>query len=398
MRTADVVIIGGGIFGTSLAYILATRGASNIVLLEQDLLAAGSSGKATGGLRQQFADELDIRFSIESIHFYERFIREYTPSEPAYRPPAFHQYGYMFLCTTPQSWQAMQIYVARQRALGVPTQLLSPQEAGERVPQLTVDDLVGATFCPTDGYSDPGAMARSLAAAARERGVTILDHTSVTAITVRQDRVEGVTTAQETIATPVVVNATGASGSLVARLAGIEDLPVWPLKRQLYQSETFNDLPMDVPMVVDVSTGFHFRRRDDGVLFTMPLPVSAAQMQRNRELQPDAFALNVDETLWPLLQSAIRSRCPALARASIRRAWAGLYEMTPDEHPLLGPTEIAGFLCGCGFSGHGFMHSPRAARLLAEYILGESDSASELELFSPARFSSGKLLTSARLL
>jgi sarcosine oxidase subunit beta len=398
MKTADIVIIGGGIFGTNLAYALATHGATNILLLEQDVLAAGSSGKATGGLRQQFADELDIRFSIEGIHFYERFTHEYVPANAAHRPPSFDQYGYMFLCSTQESWQSMRVYVERQRALGVPTQLLTPAEVSARVPQLVIDDLLGATFCPTDGYSDPGAMARALAWAASELGVSIQEHTPVTTISVRQGRVESVSTPDETIATPIVVNASGVYASLVARLAGITDLPVWPLKRQLYQTEVFDGLPADLPMVVDVETGFHFRRRDGGITLAMPLPVSAEQVERNRRLEPEAFEADLDPTLWPLLQSEIRRRCPALGRATIRRAWAGFYEMTPDEHPIIGPTEIAGFFCGCGFSGHGFMHAPGAARLLTECLLGTRDNTSDLEMFSLERFRTGKLIVSASLL
>lgn len=398
MRTAEIVIIGGGIFGTNLAYALATRGAQQVILLEQEVIAAGSSGKATGGLRQQFADELDIRFSIEGINFYKRFIDKYIPNEQQYRPPTFYQYGYMFLCNTPESWQNLQKHAKLQRTLGVPTQLLSPNEISARVPQLVVDDLLGATFCPTDGYSDPGAMTRALAQAASELGVTVLEHTPVKAIHTRHNKVEGVSTTQETISAPLVINATGAYAALTARMVGITNLPIWPLKRQLYQTEIFDDLPQDVPMVVDTSTGFHFRRREGGVTLTMPPAVTPSQMHHRRQLEPEAFTLKLDETLWPLLQSEIKRRCPTLARASIRRAWAGLYEMTPDEHPVLGRTEIAGFLCGCGFAGHGFMHAPMAARLLAEAILGQSNDTSELELFSLERFSMGKLIKTTSLL
>lgn len=397
MKTAEIVIIGGGIFGANLAYALAKRGAQRVILLEQDVIAAGSSGKATGGLRQQFADELDIRFSIEGISFYKRFISEYIPEEQ-YRPPHFHQYGYMFLCNTPESWQNLQKYAELQRTLGVPTQLLSPDEISARVPQLIVDDLLGATFCPTDGYSDPGAMTRALAHAASELGVTVLEHTPVIAIHVRHNKVEGVSSTQETITAPLVVNATGAYAALTARMAGIMNLPIWPLKRQLYQTETFADLPQDVPMVVDTNTGFHFRRREGGVTLTMPPPSNTFQVNPNRYLEPEAFTLNLDETLWPLIQSEIKRRCPTLAQASIRRAWAGLYEMTPDEHPVLGRTEIDGFLCGCGFAGHGFMHAPRAARLLTEFILEPRNNTTELERFSLERFSKGNLIKTTSLL
>jgi sarcosine oxidase, subunit beta len=398
VKTADIVIIGGGIFGANLAYALATRGAQRVVLLEQDVIASGSSGKATGGLRQQFADELDIRFSIEGVDFYTRFISAYPPGEEQLRPPDFHQHGYMFLASTPESWQTFQKHAQIQQALGVPTQLLSPGEINARVPQLVVDDLLGATFCPTDGYSDPGAMTRALVHAARQLGVTILEHAPVTAIQVRHNKIEGVSTGQEMISTPLVVNATGAYAALTARLVGITNLPIWPIKRQLYQTEDFDDLPQDVPMVVDASTGFHFRRREGGITLAMPLPISTAQIERSRLLGQEAFALTLDDTLWPLLQSEIKRRCPTLAQASIRRAWAGLYEMTPDDHPVLGYTEVEGFLCGCGFAGHGFMHSPRAARLLAESILEPQNSNPELELFSIERFSTGKLIETTSLL
>lgn len=398
MKTAEIVIIGGGIFGANLAYALARRGTQGIVLLEQEVIAAGSSGKATGGLRQQFADELDIRFSIECLDFYQRFVDEYAVLEEPFRPPPFYRYGYLFLSDTLEGWQAMQGHAARQRELGVPTRLLNPGEISAMVPQLVVDDLFGATFCPTDGYSNPGAMTRALVHVASQLGVNVLEHTPVTAIHVRHNRVEGVSTGQEKISTPIVVNATGAYAALTARLAGIMNLPVWPLKRQLYQTEHFDDLPQDIPMIVDASTGFHFRRRDGGITLTMPLPVSASQITRNRQLAPDAFDLTLDATLWPLLQQAIQRRCPALTQARLRHAWAGLYEMTPDDHPLLGQTEIEGFLCGCGFAGHGFMHSPKSARLLAESILDPHHSSPELELFSPARFHTGQLIETTSLL
>lgn len=382
MKTADILIIGGGIFGVNLAYALATHGARNVVLLEQDRVAAGSSGKATGGLRQQFADELDIRFSVEGINFYRDFVNEHAADEEAYRPPHFYQHGYLFLCGTTRTWQAFQTYTERQQALGVPTRLLTPAEVSAHVPPVNIDDLLGATFCPTDGYSDPGAMTRALAHAARALGVTILEHAPARAIHVKHNRIEGVSTDQGTIATPLIVNATGPYAGLTARMTGIMDLPLWPLKRQLYQTEPCAILPPDAPMVVDAETSFHFRPRDGGVMLTMPLPVSPIQIERNRRLEPEAFALNLDETLWPGIQNEIKRRCPALMQAMVRQAWTGLYDMTPDEHPILGPTPVEGFLCGCGLAGHGFMHSPRAARLLTEYILAPQNRSPEFELLA----------------
>lgn len=396
MTTADIVIIGGGVVGVSIAYQLTLRGASHVLLLERDEIASGSSGRATGGIRQQFADALDIRFSIEGVRFYEQFTRERQDAEV--KPPPFLQYGYLFLVTEPGSWQAMQKHVALQQSLGVPTRLLAPREIQERVPQVRVDEVIGAAFCPTDGYSDTPSMTRALAHAAQQRGVTISERSPVIGITLEHGKVRAVQTPTETIATPLVINATGASAALTARLVGIHDLPVRPLRRQLFLTEPFADLPLDVPMVIDARTGFHFRRRGESVVVTMPLPESAEEVALSARLAPEAFALTVNEQFWSDIQDVARRFCPPLASAAIARTWSGLYEMTPDEHPVLGKTEVDGFLCACGFSGHGFMHSPMAAKLMAELILDGASATLDIEPFSIERFRTGTLLPITRLL
>lgn len=398
MTSADIVIIGGGIVGASLAYQLAKRGMTNIVVLERDTIASGSIGRAMGGFRQQFADELDIRFSRESRNFYEEFRSEYKDSKISAKPPHFYSYGYMFLCTTPERWEAMQRHVALQQSLDVPTRLLGPEEVKQRVPQLIVDDVLGATWCPTDGYTDPGAMTKSIAEAAQAQGVTIREHAPVIGISVESGRVQAVQTPEETFYTPLVVNATGAYAPFLARMAGIPDLPVRPLRRQLLLTEPFADLPEDVPMVVDANSGFHFRRRDGGVIFALPLPPTPEEDRLNQALAPEAFELTVDENFWPLLQEHARQRCPTLVSAKVARTWSGLYEMTPDEEPVLGKTEVEGFLCACGFSGHGFMHAPMAAKLLTELILDGNSKTLAIEQFSVERFRTGRLLNTTRLI
>jgi sarcosine oxidase subunit beta len=399
VKRADVVIIGGGIIGINIAYQLALRGAANVIVLERDTLASGSIGRAMGGIRQQFADELDIRFSLEGVRFYEQFTGERNPSRlTSTMPPRFLQYGYMFLCTTTQSWQAMQRNAALQQSIGVPAQLLTAAEAQQRVPQLIVDDVLGATFCPTDGYSDPVGIIHALAEEVRVRGVTISEHAPVEEIIVEHGRVQAVRIPQETISTPLVINATGVYAPFIARLAGINNLPVRPLRRQLLLTEPFADLPEDVPMVVDLVTSFHFRRRDGGVVFALPLPPEPEEERLNQALAPEAFALTVDDNFWPLLQQHARRRCPTLARARVARTWSGLYEMTPDEEPVLGKTEVEGFLCACGFSGHGFMHAPMAAKLITELILDGASKTLDIEQFSIERFRTGKLIPSTRLI
>jgi sarcosine oxidase subunit beta len=399
MTTADITLIGGGIVAANLAYQLALRGVSDVLVLERDQIASGSSGRATGGLRQQFADELDIIFAREGVRFYQQFAaqaEEEAPLEP--RPPRFYQHGYLFLVRSPESWQAMQGYVDLQRALGVPTQVLSPDEAAHRFPQLRLSDIVGATFCPTDGYSHPAAMTRALLEAARRRGVRVREQSPVQAITVEHGRVQGVVTAQESIATPLVINATGVFAALTARLVGITDLPVYPLRRQLYLSEPLADMPATLPMVVNLETGFHFRPRAGGLLLGRPHAISKEEQASSRALAPEAFELTLDEGVWPLIQEELQQLYPAHAHLRIAQAWSGLYEMTPDEYPVLGPTEVEGFFCACGFSGHGFMHAPLAARLLAELILDGRSQLLPIERFSLERFRRNALLPVTRLL
>ncbi len=397
MVRADIVIIGGGIIGASIAYQLAQRGIPNVVLLESNTIASGSSGRATGGIRQQFADERDIFFSIEGVRFYEQFTREWGGN---IQRPHFFQHGYLFLVTNEASWQAMQQHVARQQTLGVPTQLLTRNEAARRIPQLSVDDIVGATFCATDGYSDPGTMTHALAQVATQGGVRLYEHTPVIGITVEHGQVQAVLTSQEVFKTHVVINATGAYASLLARMVGIVDLPVYPIRRQLYLTEPYIDMPDDVPMVVDLSTGLHFRRRDDRVIVTSPLPFDEEKLRNGQlPLTNDAFELSVDNSFWhTTLEPQIQKRCPTLAYAQIAQIWSGLYEMTPDEHPILGKTEIEGFLCACGFSGHGFMHAPLAAKLLTELVVDGASSTYPIEPFTLERFRTGQLLQTTRLL
>ena len=399
MKQADIVIIGGGIIGISIAYQLALRGAADVIVLERKTLASGSIGLAMGGIRQQFADELDIHFSLEGVRFYERFTGEDDPFRlTSTLPPRFLQYGYMFLCTTSESWQAMQRHAELQQSIGVPTQLLTAEEAKQRVPQLIVDDVLGATFCPTDGYSDPVGIIQALADEAHIRGVTISEYAPVEEIIVEHGRVQAVRTPQETISTPLVINATGVYAPFIAQLVSIADLPIRPLRRQLLLTEPFADLPEDVPMTIDLVSGFHFRRRDGGVVFALPLPPEPEEARLNEALAPEAFALTTDDNFWPLLQEHARRCCPTLADARVARTWSGLYEMTPDEEPVLGKTEVEGFLCACGFSGHGFMHAPMAAKLITELVLDGASTTLDIEQFSIERFRTGKLIPTTRLI
>ncbi len=388
--------------GATLAYQLARRGLREVVVLERQTVASGSIGRATGGLRQQFADELDIIFAREGRHFYRQFIAEMqAQARPAaLLPPPFYQYGYLFLVSDAERWRAMQSYVALQQRLGVPSELLTPAQVVARWPglRLLADDLYGASFCPTDGYTDPAAMTQALLAEARRQGIALYEHCPVVAIRTRRGRVWAVETPQGRFLTPLVINATGAYAALTARLVGITDLPVYPLRRQLYLCEAVTGLPPELPMVVEQASGFHFRWRDGNLLLGLPHQPTPEEQAASLALAPEAFELRLDPSVWPQIQRVIARRFPALVGLHLRQAWAGLYEMTPDEHPVLGPTEVEGFLCACGFSGHGLMHAPLAAQLLIEYVTTGKSSPLDIEQFSLRRFREGRLLPVTRLL
>jgi sarcosine oxidase, subunit beta len=217
-------------------------------------------------------------------------------------------------------------------------------------------------------------------------------------ILLEHGKVQAVKTKQTTIYTSIVINATGVHSPFIAQLVGLSDIAVRPLRRQLLMTEPCHVLPENAPMIVELSSGFHFRRRDGGVVFALPLPPGAEEEQLNQAMAPEAFQLDITNSLWPQVQELTRHRCLPLAEAQLAHEWAGLYEMTPDEQPILGKTKIDGFLCASGFSGHGFMHAPLAARLLTELLLDGQCRTLDIEQFSHERFRTGALLKTTRLL
>lgn len=351
--TAEVVIIGGGVVGASIAYHLAKRGCQDILLVEKDSLASGSTGKGAGGMRQQFSSEINILLSIQSLAFFRRFEEETGYSAD------LRQYGYLILATTEEEWQAFQHNVALQRKLGVEVHLFSPQQVREMIPSLNVEDLKGATFCPTDGYADPYAVTQAFAAAARRLGTRIEEGREVTGVKIKAGKVRGVMTNRGDIDAPVVINATGPYAALTGRMAGLE-LPVQPSRRHIFVTAPTDALGREVPLVIDFHTGFWFRREGASLVFGMRNP-----------LEPPSFNTSVDWGFLPTLAQKAAHRLPLLSEAGIMRAWAGLHEDTPDYHALLGEDEeVKGFYYAVGFSGHGFMHSPATGSLMAELVLG----------------------------
>ena len=384
-ETADVVIIGSGIVGSSVAYHLAQAGCTNVLVVEREAhQGKGSTGKSMGGVRAQFSTPVNIQMSRYSIDFFSRF------DEVVGHPADYRAHGYLFCATSESHLAYLRANHERQVAAGVNNvEWVSPEEIQAIVPQLRTDDILGGTFCPTDGFVDPHSVMMGFMLNARERGARLWLDTQVTGIAVENDQIAGVDTSRGRVATRVVVNAAGAWAAGVAQMAGAE-LPVEPLRRQLVPTEPFDQLPKRFPMVIDMSTGFHFRREGKGILLAW-----------NDPAETPGFKTEFDSTFVEKILTRAAARVPVLAEAGVnpRRAWAGLYEMTPDHHAIIGPApNVKGLYFVNGFSGHGVMHSPASGRIAAELILqGHSDLIDAGQL-SVERFAQGKLLEETAIL
>lgn len=376
--SADVVIVGGGCMGASVAHHLARRGVTDVVLLEREqMLATGSTGRNAGGVRHQFSNEANILLSLESIAALERF------ADDVGQAIDFHQDGYLFLLSTDASVETFRRNVALQRNLGVTVDWLDGGDAARLAPGLDPDGVLAATFCQRDGIADPNGVTMGFAKAAQAAGVTIERDTEVVGIRVEDGRIAGVDTSRGGIDTPIVVNAAGPHARAIGLMAGV-DVPVDPYRRHIFiaQAPTGSAADWQVPssriMVIDFATTFYFHREGAGMLFGMGDP---------RE-QP-SFDTTVQWDFLPQVIEVAVHRLPALADASISHAWAGLYEVTPDANPIIGPAHgVEGLFLINGFSGHGFQHSPAAGRILADVITGR-DPGFDLSPFAAGRFALG---------
>ena len=367
-KTADIVIIGGGIMGTSAAYYLAKRGASDVVLVEKDLLVQATTGLSVGGIRQQFSHPANIRLSQHSLRVFKNFKAEFGVDI------YFRAAGYLFLAQKETTWNDFLSSVDTQRQMNVPVEVLSPEEIKHRWPYLSVDDLKGGTFGPEDGYADPYLVAMGFVDQARRLGVRVEEKTEVTGIRVKNGRVEGVETSGGSISTPVVVDVAGPWGGEVARMAGI-NLPVKPFRRQVFATSPFDAIPKPVPMVIDQDVTFYFRGEEPNILMGMSDPD-----------EPSSFHTHVDRDFMERVTEAAVFRAPILEKAEIIRGWGGLYTITPDDNPVIGAIPaVEGFICAIGFSGHGFQHGPAVGLILSELIL-DGHTEFDLKPFAYDRF------------
>lgn len=352
--TADVVIAGGGVMGLSTAYHLLRKspGMRVVVLEKGPFFGCGSTSKAAGGFRHQFATEIHIRLSLLSVAMMERF------HEDPGAPLEMRFCGYLFLLTREEDVAAFRTQVALQRRLGVPTEWLEGEEIRRRLPMMRLEDVIAGTFCPRDGLLSPMDLVNGYASGARRLGGHLFTDTPVIGVRTRGGRIEAVLTPAGEIATPILVNAAGAWAASIGRMVGVE-LPITPYRRQYLITTPIPEIPPDFPMVIDFAQNLYFHREGEGILTGM-----------SNRAEPPGFNEQLDPE-WELVHmEAAIARMPLLERAGVRARVVGLYEVTPDAHPILGRVPaVEGFYVVAGFSGHGVMHGPIAGLLMAEEIL-----------------------------
>jgi sarcosine oxidase subunit beta len=385
MKSADVIIVGGGIVGSSIAYHLAADGCGNVLVIEREAhQGKGSTGKSMGGVRAQFTTPVNIQMSLYSIPFFSRF-EQVVGFPSGYKPQ-----GYLFVATEERHLAYLRDNFNRQTGLGLKSvQLLPPGDVARIAPEIRSDDIVGGSFCATDGFVDPHSVMTGFMSKAMEHGVELMRETEVTGIRTDAQGVCGVETNQGFIASRAIVNAAGPWAGLLAKLAGV-DLPIEPLRRMLVPTEPFDKVSQKSPMVVDMATGFHYRPEGLGLL-----------MAWNDPMETPGFKTNFDPAFIEKILSRGVQRLPSLEEAEVnpRRAWAGLYAMTPDHHAVLGPVpSVPGFFLANGFSGHGVMHSPATGRILADLILKGTTDLIDASSLSFDRFAAGRLIEETALL
>lgn len=375
---AEVVVVGGGVMGTSVAFHLAEAGVDGVLLLERGLLGSGSTTKAAGGVRAQFSDELNIALGARGLEAFERF---------GDRPGGeidLQQVGYLFCLTDPADVAAYEAAVALQNDLGVASRMLTPAEAGALAPIVRTDDLLAAAFHHRDGTCSPDGVVQGYAAGARRHGAEVRTGVTVTAVEADAGGVRAVVTDAGRVETGSVVCVAGAWSPALAATAGV-DLPVTPLRRQIVVTEPLDPapaerVPLTTPMTIDATSTFYFHREGPGLLMGMSWPG-----------EPSGFHLEPDDGWLPDLAAAVSRRAPGLAEVGIAHRWAGLYEVTPDHNALLGEApDRPGFFYATGFSGHGFLQGPAVGEVLRDLWLGR-EPLIDVSPLSADRFTTGAL-------
>lgn len=381
----EIVIIGGGVVGASVAYHLTARGAKDVLILDRGMQqGSGSTGKATGGVRAQFETEINIKMSLYSLDFLAN-----CGFDCGYEPR-----GYLFFATDKNQFDYLKRNVEFQKSLGVKdVEIVDKKQIAEICPILNTEDIIGGSFGQFDGFVNPLAIMRGFTEKALERGAKIQFETEVSAIETKHGKVVAVETNKGRIECEKVVLATGAWARELAKTAGI-DLPVSPQKRQIVWAKSEKTLPENLPMVIDIGSGFHFRPARDFVDLTANSDNTEVLFAYPDPDEKESTDTNFDEAFIQKVYEKAKHRSPFLFDTRIVRekCRAGLYENTPDHHAILGGCAVEGLYFANGFSGHGVMHSPATGKALSEIILDGNASFLDVSCLSFSRFAKGELL------
>ncbi len=378
---ADVCIIGAGLVGCATAFELAKRGA-DVLVLERAWVGAGSSTRGMGGIRHQFADEIDVRLVQASVPVWERFADEIGGA------PHFARHGYLFVAETDAGLEELRGLVDPLRAWGADVRMVAREEIADLVPGIRVDDLVGGRFGASDGYGDPSVAVGAFADAARARGARVLEQQNVTEIRVANGKLAGVDTLELGVVAGQVLVACGAWSADVLATCGVR-VPIWPYRRQLARATDFSALAQ-IPMTIEWESGLHFRPKGTDQLFAMPNLARDGSLEKAPTAPTPPAPMVPDPRALAWTRERAARRHPAFAELRFAEAWACYYEMTPDDHPILGAIrEVEGLYVAAGFSGHGFMQSPAVGRCMAELLTTGRATAVDIAPLGIERFGSG---------
>ncbi len=371
-QKADAVVIGGGIIGVAVAFYLARENYGKIVLVEkQPVLGAEATSKAAGGIRAQFSTKVNIEMSLLSEEIFARF------EDETGHPGLFDQVGYMFLLEHQADIEAFEKAYALQKSLGLPVQMLSPEEIPEIAPHVNLNGVKKATFCKNDGLGDPHEFLTGYEKGARARGVEIMADCEVTGIDIQGETITTVRTSRGDISTPTIINCAGPFAKLIGDMAGVE-VKVEPVRRQIVTTGPLGFVRPDFPMVVSVSSGLYCHKESQGMLLGWA----------DRSVAP-SFDVSVDPDYTDTILEKALDLVPQLEEAEVANQWAGLYEVTPDHNAIIGfESQLKGLLHCAGFSGHGFMQAPAAGIVAAELLCGKEPTI-DISALSPSRFGSG---------
>ncbi|MDP6331642.1 MAG: FAD-binding oxidoreductase [SAR324 cluster bacterium] len=374
-KKADVVILGGGVMGTSTAYHLVKRGQTNILLLEREsFFGTGATGRCAGGIRHQFNTEVNIRLSQKSLAMID------TLEEETGQSAMVRKCGYLFVLTDEKDVPVFQKTLKLQDSLGVKTEWLSGDEVSRLAAPCVFPDAIGGTFNPDDGLADPNSIVMGYIKAARRQGAVCLTDCTVTDFELENNKVRKVRTSLGSVETETVVNACGPWSTFLGNVIDLE-IPVSPLRRQWFVTEKVPELPAEFPFVIDFSQSLYFHREASGLLSGMSNPNQ--KFGTDQSIDQDWEIRHIKEAL---------ARLPLLENSGIKARQAGLYELTPDAHPIIGSTPVDGFYLLTGFSGHGFMQGPICGKLMAEILIDGKASSVDISMLDYKRFEENRLI------